>query len=145
MKKKIFFASCIGSTLEMFDFYIYASFFNIRASTFFPTENKILSLFISVGGFGIGLVMRPIGALIFGYFGDIFGRKNTLAYTLILMSFPTFIIGILPSYADCGIIAPIIVISGRLIQGLCYGGEINGAFIFALEHMPKIKDLPQDL
>ena len=145
MRKKILFASCVGNMLEMFDFYIYAVFFDIIASTFFPTENKMLSLFISVGGFGVGFIMRPVGALIFGYCGDIFGRKNTLSFTLILMTFPTFLIGILPSYAEIGIIAPFIVISGRLIQGLCYGGELNGAFIFVLEHTPKNKGLASGL
>ncbi|MBS0184771.1 MAG: MFS transporter [Proteobacteria bacterium] len=145
MTKKILLASCIGSMLEMFDFYIYATFLNVMASTFFPTENKILSLFISVGGWGIALIAHPIGALIFGYFGDIFGRKNTFAFTLIFMSFPTIIIGILPSYNEIGIIAPIIVITGRLIQGICYGGELNGAFIFALEHMPQKQGLASGL
>ena len=137
MKKKILFACSIGGALETFDFFIYAAFFNIIASTFFPAENKMLSLFMSISGFGIAFVMRPLGALIFGYFGDAFGRKKTLSFTLLLMAFPTFMIGILPSYEKIGIISPLLIIVGRMIQGICYGGELNGTFIFALEHTKK--------
>lgn len=137
MKKKILFVSTVGNAFEMFDFYLYAAFFSLMASRFFPTEDKVLSIFMSVSGFGLGLVMRPVGALIFGYIGDIFGRKITLSLTLFLIGFPTFLIGILPSYEEIGLIAPLIIISGRLCQGICYGGEFNGAFIFALEHVAK--------
>ena len=137
MKKKILVISCISGALETFDFFIYAAFFNVIASTFFPATNKLLSLFMSLSGFGIAFVMRPLGALIFGYFGDVFGRKQTLIFALALMGFPTFMIGILPSYDEIGIISPFFIIVGRLIQGICYGGEFNGTLIFALEHTQK--------
>lgn len=137
MKNKIIFASSLGNTLEFFDFILYGAFFNVIAAVFFPLKNETMSILMSIGGFGAGFVMRPFGALIFGYFGDVFGRKKTLSIAVILMGLPTFLIGALPGYHHIGILAPLLIVVGRLIQGICIGGEYNGAFIFASEHAQK--------
>ncbi|MBS0185301.1 MAG: MFS transporter [Proteobacteria bacterium] len=137
MKNKVIYASSIGNALEFFDFILYGAFFNIIASTFFPANDKNLSLLLSLGGFSVGFLMRPFGALIFGYFGDVIGRKKTLSISIFLMGIPTFLIGILPSYNEIGIFAPLLIVAGRLIQGVCIGGEYTGAYIFASEHAQK--------
>ena len=137
MKKKVLLASSIGNALEFFDFTLYGAFLSIIAENFFPAENQTASLLMALGVFGVGFIMRPVGALFFGYFGDRFGRKKALSYSVFLMGMPTFIIGILPNYDQIGIAASIIILSGRLIQGLCLGGEYNGAAIFAIEHSQK--------
>ena len=134
MKKKVLLASSLGNAFEFFDFILYGAFIDIIASNFFPSQNKTVSLLMSLGVFGVGLIMRPFGALVFGYFGDLIGRKRTLSVSMLLMGIPTFIIGILPNYEQIGIASSFIIIIGRLIQGICAGGEYNGAAIFAIEH-----------
>ena len=137
MRNKVIYASSIGNALEFFDFILYGAFFNVIASVFFPVQNETMSLLMSLGGFCVGFLMRPFGALIFGYFGDVFGRQKTLAVSIFLMGIPTLLIGVLPGYHQIGIIAPILIVTGRLIQGICIGGEYTGAFIFASEHAQK--------
>ena len=137
MKKKVLFASCIGNALEFFDFMLYGAFISLIAKAFFPNANTAISILMSISAFGVGLTMRPFGALIFGYFGDVFGRKNALSISILMMGIPTFVIGILPTYEQIGIISSLIIIIGRLLQGICVGGEYNGAAIFAIEHFHK--------
>ncbi len=137
MRNKAVYASSIGNAFEFFDFILYGAFFKVIASVFFPIQNETMSLLMSFGGFGAGFVMRPFGALIFGYFGDVFGRQKTLSISIFLMGFPTFLIGVLPGYHQIGIIAPLLIVGGRLIQGICIGGEYTGSFIFASEHAQK--------
>lgn len=132
-------ATVMGNALEFFDFTIYAIFAVTIGKTFFPLENATASLIASWGTFAVGFLMRPLGALLFGYLGDKYGRKFSLGGTILLTGLPTFVIGILPGYEQFGIVAPLILILCRLLQGLCTGGEYNGAAIFALEHFRKIK------
>lgn len=136
---KVLPATVMGNALEFFDFTIYAIFAATIGKIFFPLENSTASLIASWGTFAVGFFMRPLGALVFGYLGDKYGRKYSLSATVLLTGFPTLMIGLLPGYEQIGILAPLVLILCRLLQGLCTGGEYNGAAIFALEHFGKIK------
>ncbi|MBS0272563.1 MAG: MFS transporter [Proteobacteria bacterium] len=142
-KKSLYFkllpATVMGNALEFFDFTIYAIFAATIGKIFFPLENPTASLIASWGAFSVGFVMRPLGALVFGYIGDKYGRKLSLSTTVLLTGLPTLAIGLLPGYDQIGMLAPLILILCRLLQGLCTGGEYNGAAIFALEHVGKVK------
>ena len=134
MNKKQLFMISFGTSLELFDFVLYASFIETISSTFFPPDNKLSSLLMALGGFGIGFIMRPFGAYIFGYFGDKFGRKKMILTSMLLMGLPTLILSFLPGYETIGMIAPLVIVVSRLLQGIAFGGEYNGVYIFALEH-----------
>jgi MHS family proline/betaine transporter-like MFS transporter len=136
-KARVIVASFIGNALEFYDFTLYGVMGVILAKHFFPSDDEFISLINSFGAFAAGYVMRPFGALVFGYIGDKLGRKKALSTTIILMGIPTLVVGCTPSYEIIGVLAPIIIIFARLIQGLCTGGEYNGAAIFALEHVGK--------
>jgi MHS family proline/betaine transporter-like MFS transporter len=102
---------------------------------FFPAGNDFAALLGGIFAFSAAFWTRPLGALLFGHIGDKYGRKKALTWSILLMGIPTLVIGILPSYASIGLAAPCILLGCRLIQGLCAGGEYNGAAVFALEHM----------
>ena len=142
-KKTLYFkllpATVMGNALEFFDFTIYAIYAATIGRVFIPMEDPTISLLASWAIFAVGFIMRPLGALVFGYFGDTVGRKLSLSTTILLTGLPTLIIGLLPGYNQLGLMAPLILILCRLLQGLCTGGEYNGAAIFALEHVGKIK------
>ncbi len=132
-------ATVMGNALEFFDFTIYAIFAATIGKVFFPLGNTTASLIASWATFAVGFLMRPLGALVFGYLGDKFGRKFSLSGTILLTGIPTLVIGLLPGYEEIGILAPMILIACRLLQGFCTGGEYNGAAIFALEHFGNLK------
>lgn len=135
MNKRAVFSSFIGNTLEFYDFALYGALAGIFTNLFFPNSDPASTLFLNgVGVFSIGLIARPLGGLIFGYIGDRYSRRLALSLSMYLMAIPSFIITILPTYETIGILAPIILISVRILQGFCTGGEYNGAAIFALEH-----------
>ncbi len=134
MNKKVILSSFVGNALEFFDFTLCGVFIMTLSSLFFPTSDPKLSVITGMFAFSAAFYSRPFGALLFGYLGDKYGRRKILSTTIFLMSLPTFIIGILPTYDQIGLFAPIILIICRLLQGLCAGGEYNGAAIFALEH-----------
>ncbi|MEI7494184.1 MAG: MFS transporter [Alphaproteobacteria bacterium] len=131
---KIVFLSSLGNALEFYDFTICAVFIPVLSAIYFPHVDQSLAIFAGLFTFGAGFIGRPFGAYLFGYVGDRWGRKKALSLTVGLMAVPTFIIAILPSYNQVGIIAPIILVCCRFFQGLCTGGEYNGAAIFAIEH-----------
>lgn len=133
--KKIIFISFLGTSLEFYDFTLFGIFASAIATHFFPIENEMLSLLAAFGAFAAGFVMRPLGGLLFGYIGDTYGRRKALSLSILLMGIPTLIIALLPSYHTIGILAPIVIVFSRLLQGLSTGGEFNGAAIFALEHV----------
>lgn len=137
MKKNIIAAGMIGEILEWYDFTLYGFFAPVLAALFFPSHNPFLSILATFGGFAAGYLLRPVGGFLFGHFGDRIGRKKVLAYTLILMSAPTVLIGLLPTYQSIGILAPILLVLLRLIQGLSCGGEYTGSMIFLYEHAPE--------
>jgi MFS family permease len=129
-------ASSLGTVIEWYDFYIFGSLAPIIASQFFPKENPTAAFLATLAAFGVGFVVRPFGALVFGRLGDLMGRKSTFLLTLVLMGFSTFTIGLIPSYSSIGILAPIIVFLLRAVQGLALGGEYGGAAIYVAEHAP---------
>ncbi len=131
----------IGNALEMYDFALYGIFAKIIADEFFPKTDPTAALLATLAIYASGFFMRPFGGIIFGFLGDKFGRRWILSITMLLMATPTFIIGILPSYETIGVVAPIIILACRLLQGLCAGAEYNGASIFLIEHF-NAKKLP---
>ena len=134
--RSVFLSAILGNILEYYDFTVYAVFAITIGKTFFPGEYELLS---SLAVFAIGFVTRPVGGIIFGYIGDRFGRRVSLITSMLGMTIPTFIIGLIPSYDDIGYLAPIILVIMRLSQGLCISGEGAGAAIFMLEHYGNLR------
>lgn len=137
--KRVITTSVIGNALEFYDFTLYGVFAVIIAQLYFPSVDPLTAILSSWGAFAAGFIMRPFGAMFFGAVGDKFGRKKALTLSIIGMGIPTLLIGLLPTYEQIGIVAPAFLVICRLIQGLCTGGEYNGAAIFALEHVGKNK------
>ena len=129
-------ASSVGTIVEWYDFYIFASLATIIATRFFPKDNPTAAFLATFATFSAGLVVRPFGALFFGRLGDLIGRKYTFMVTLVLMGGSTFAIGLVPEYERIGFLAPVIVLILRLSQGLAIGGEYGGAATFVAEHAP---------
>jgi MFS family permease len=138
-EKKVIFASSLGTVFEWYDFYIYGTLAAILAKEFFSGVAPTAAFIFTLLAFAAGFAVRPFGALVFGRIGDLVGRKYTFLVTIAFMGFGTFCIGLLPSYASAGIIAPIILIVLRLVQGLALGGEYGGAAIYVAEHAPQGK------
>jgi MFS family permease len=122
-ERMVIFASSLGTVFEWYDFYIYGTLAPILAAQFFSGVNPTAAFIFTLLAFAAGFAVRPFGALVFGRLGDIVGRKYTFIITMTLMGVGTFFIGLLPSYATAGIIAPVILICLRLAQGLALGGE----------------------
>jgi MFS transporter, MHS family, shikimate and dehydroshikimate transport protein len=130
-------ASAIGTTIEWYDFLIYATAAPLVLNKlFFPTKDPLVGTLISIGTIGVGFFARPIGAIILSHFGDRLGRKSMLILTLVSMGVATTLIGILPTYASIGVAAPILLVACRLVQGIAVGGEWGGAVLMATEHSP---------
>ncbi|WP_088177608.1 MFS transporter [Ferriphaselus sp. R-1] len=133
-RRRIIFASLIGTTIEFFDFYIYATAaVSVFPLLFFPKGNDSTALLASMATFGVAFVARPIGSILFGHFGDRVGRKATLVGSLLLMGIATFLIGLLPTYQQIGLYAPTLLAILRFCQGLGLGGEWSGAALLATE------------
>jgi MFS family permease len=131
------FSSWIGSALEYYDFFIYGTAAAlVFGKIFFPAVDQKLSTVAALATFGVGYVARPVGAFFMGHIGDKFGRKRILTFTLLLMGCSTFLIGLLPTYNQIGIAAPLLLVCLRLLQGLSASGEQAGATSLALEHAP---------
>jgi MFS family permease len=136
-EKMVIFASSLGTVFEWYDFYIYGTLGVFLAKYFFSNVPANVGFIFALLAFAAGFAVRPFGALIFGRVGDMVGRKYTFLVTMSLMGIGTFFIGVLPSYAQWGIAAPIVLIALRLVQGLALGGEYGGAAIYVAEHAPK--------
>ncbi len=126
--------SMIGTIFEFYDFALFGYFAPILGELFFPAENKTVQLISVFAVFAIGFVVRPLGGLFFGHMGDVCGRKKALIWSILLMAIPTFLIGLLPGYAEIGIMAPILLITLRMLQGLSFGGNYSGSLTFVIEH-----------
>src|SRR5918995_1462398 len=129
-------ASAVGTMIEWYDFYIFGSLAPIIAPLFYPPGNDTFAYIAYLATFAVGFVVRPFGALFFGRIGDIVGRKYAFLVTLLIMGGATAIIGFLPTYAQIGIAAPIILLLIRVLQGLALGGEYGGAAVYVAEHVP---------
>jgi len=129
-------ASCAGTMIEWYDFFIFGSLAAIIAKQFFPTGNPTLGFLQTLATFAVGFAIRPIGALVFGRWGDQRGRKRAFLTTLVLMGGSTAAIGLLPGYGRIGAIAPLALVVLRLLQGFALGGEYGGAAVYVAEHSP---------
>ncbi|OYY58502.1 MAG: MFS transporter [Polynucleobacter sp. 35-46-207] len=132
--KKVAVAACFGTFLEWYDFLTFATLAVIFGPLFFPSSDPATGLLASLATFGVGMVVRPIGAAIFGSIGDRIGRRPVFMITITLMGIATVCVGFLPTYAQIGIGAPILLVFLRLLQGLSAGGEIGGSAVYLTEH-----------
>ena len=129
-------ASSAGTLIEWYDFYIFGSLATIIAKNFFPQTDPTAALLFTLATFATGFVVRPFGAIVFGRIGDLVGRKHAFLVTLLIMGFSTTLIGALPTYEQVGVLAPILLLALRLLQGLALGGEYGGAATYVAEHAP---------
>jgi len=129
-------ASAVGTMIEWYDFYIFGSLAVTISPLFYPEGNDTLALIAYLSTFAVGFVVRPFGALFFGRIGDLVGRKYAFLVTLLVMGGATAAIGFLPTYATIGILAPILLLVIRVLQGLALGGEYGGAAVYVAEHVP---------
>jgi len=134
--RRVIFASSLGTLFEWYDFYLYGSLAVFFGSRFFPPGNETAQLLASLATFGAGFGVRPLGALVFGHIGDLVGRKYTFLITMATMGLSTALVGFLPTYAQWGIGATILLVLLRLLQGLALGGEYGGATTYVAEHVP---------
>ncbi len=131
-------AAFIGTMIEWYDFYIYATAAAlVFGALFFPSGDKLFSTMAAFGTFAVGFFARPLGGIIFGHIGDRIGRKKSLVITLLMMGVVTVCIGLLPTYAQIGALAPVLLVLLRIVQGIAVGGEWGGAVLMAGEHAPK--------
>jgi len=133
---KIIFTSSLGTLIEWYDFYIFGMLAKTISIQFFPEGNEATALLSTLAIFAAGFLVRPFGAMVFGRLGDMIGRKSTFLLTLVLMGGSTFLIGLVPSYKSIGLLAPLLVLMLRLIQGLALGGEYGGAATYVAEYAP---------
>ncbi len=132
-KQKIIAAGIIGNIVEYYDFALIGFLTIIMGKLFFPSNDTFVSILGSFGAFAAGMIMRPIGAAVFGHIGDRVGRRFALMTSLVLMALPTFMIGLLPTYEQIGIIAPVLLVLLRMIQGLSVGGEYASSIVYLVE------------
>ena len=136
--REVAFASFIGAAVEWYDFFVYGTAAAlVFPKLFFPGFSPLAGTLASFATFGVGFFARPIGGVVFGHFGDRTGRKSMLVVTLLLMGAATFLIGLLPTFEQIGVMAPILLVTLRLVQGFALGGEWGGATLMAFEHAPE--------
>ncbi|WFR95184.1 MFS transporter [Rhizobium tumorigenes] len=135
-ERKVIFASSLGTVFEWYDFYLYGSLVVYIGASFFGQYPETTRNIFALLAFAAGFLVRPFGALVFGRLGDLVGRKYTFLITILIMGLSTFLVGLLPGAASIGILAPIILIALRLLQGLALGGEYGGAATYVAEHAP---------
>ena len=137
--RRVIVASSLGTLFEWYDFYLYGSLAVFFGGLFFPPGNDRAALLASLATFGAGFGVRPLGAIVFGRVGDLVGRKYTFLVTIITMGLSTALIGFMPTYASVGVLAPLLLVTLRLVQGLALGGEYGGAATYVAEHVPDAK------
>lgn len=134
--RQVILASSVGTVIEWYDFYIFGALATVISGQFFPRENPTAGFLATLATFATGFVVRPFGAIVFGRAGDLVGRKYTFLLTLLIMGGSTFAIGLLPSFEQAGVLAPVLLVGLRLLQGLALGGEYGGAATYVAEHSP---------
>jgi predicted MFS family arabinose efflux permease len=134
--RRVIFASSLGTVFEWYDFYLYGSLASVISKQFFSGVNETTGFIFALLAFAAGFFVRPFGALVFGRLGDLVGRKYTFLITIVIMGLSTALVGVLPSYASVGVIAPVLLVALRLLQGLALGGEYGGAATYVAEHAP---------
>ena len=133
--RRVVMASLVGTTIEWYDFFLYGSAAALVFNRlFFPSQDALTGTFLAFGTYALGFFARPVGGIVFGHFGDRIGRKRLLMLSLILMGVATVLIGLLPTYEQIGVLAPVLLVLLRLIQGFAVGGEWGGAVLMAAEH-----------
>lgn len=138
-RRRVIISSSLGTAFEWYDFFLYGTLAPILAKQFFGGVNQSAAFIFALLTFSAGFVARPFGSLVFGMIGDLIGRKRTFVATIVLMALPTFLVGLLPTYASWGIYAPATLILLRILQGLAVGGEYGGALVYVAEHSPPNK------
>ena len=136
-ERMVIFASSLGTVFEWYDFYLFGVLAGIIATSFFTALDPAMRDIFTLLAFAAGFAVRPFGAIVFGRLGDLVGRKYTFLITIMIMGLSTFLVTFLPTYASWGIMAPITLISLRLLQGLALGGEYGGAATYVAEHAPQ--------
>lgn len=134
--KRVILAGLIGNVVEWYDFGLYGYFATVIGARFFPSENPSLSLLAAFGAFAAGVLMRPVGGLLFGRIGDLAGRQRAMVLSVVAMALPTVLFGLLPTYASVGVLAPVLVVLLRIVQGLSVGGEYTNSLVFLAEQAP---------
>jgi metabolite-proton symporter len=136
--KKVATASFIGTTIEWYDFFLYGTAAAlVFGELFFPESEPLVGTLLAFGTYAVGFAARPIGGIVFGHYGDRIGRKSMLVLSLLIMGVATFLIGVLPTFASIGIVAPILLVVLRFAQGIGVGGEWGGAVLMSVEHAPE--------
>src|SRR3954466_2055764 len=136
--KTVVAASFIGTTIEWYDFFLYGTAAAlVFGDLFFPNAKPLIGTLLAFSTYAVGFAARPLGGIVFGHFGDRIGRKSMLVISLLIMGTATFLIGLMPTYSDIGILAPILLVCLRFAQGLGVGGEWGGAVLMSVEHAPE--------
>ena len=136
--RKVVAASFAGAMLEWYDFFVFGTASGlVFGRLFFAQSDPLMGIIAAFATFGVGFFARPIGGIVFGHFGDRVGRKATLIWTLMIVGLSTFLIGLLPTYADVGVLAPILLVALRIVQGFGLGGEYGGAALMTIESSPR--------
>ena len=136
-RQRIIAAGLIGNVMEWYDFAVYGYFASVIGHRFFPADNPSVSLIAAFGAFAAGFLVRPLGGLLFGRIGDLIGRTRALTLSVLAMAVPTVLIGLLPTHAQIGLAAPILLVVCRIVQGLSVGGEYTSSLVFLVENSPK--------
>ena len=139
-RRKVAFASFIGTTIEWYDFYLYGTAAAlVFPALFFPDLEPLYGTLAAFGSYAAGFLARPLGSMVFGHYGDKLGRKKVLTISLLLMGIATFCMGLLPTYHSVGLLAPLLISLLRIVQGFAIGGEWGSAVVMAVEHAPRGK------
>lgn len=134
---RVILLASLGGALEFYDFVVYSQFAQYIGRNFFPNDDPMVSLILSFGTFALGYFARPLGGIFFSHMGDRIGRRHVLIITILAMSGATLGIGLLPTYAQVGVLAPVLLLLLRLVQGFCLGGELPGAITYVVETAPR--------
>jgi len=138
--RRVVMSALVGASIEWYDFFLYGVVAGIVFNKlYFPAGDPVVATLLAYTTFAVGFVTRPLGGVIFGHFGDRIGRKSMLIITLMIMGVATFLIGLVPTYAQIGIGAPLLLLLLRVLQGIGLGGEWGGAVLMAYEYAPKDK------